>query len=290
MSVDFWDYTDDESGRFNETGELEIGLRIRTDNTADSLSTLRRDLPQFQRWQPHATEPGFFVQEFSAEKAPYSDPPWWDAKVRYSNQLRNSPLDERVKITVRTETIAGATIFDKDGQVILNAAGEVVAPFDRPRRVRVFTFTKNLAAPQDWLFELEDAVNASSVRIYSKNCPPRTLLLQSVNIGDRQSTNDIDFYVHTIELRYLRDGWDIIWPQRGWTELVEETDQEPGSPTFGQSVKRRRKIYLPGGAEPTQPVFLDAQGRAMHRPEPDQILTTTSKLLEEADLNRLPLR
>ena len=297
MSVVSWEWTDEEGGRIGPDGEIVGHVRIRCNSPDDGFSVLSRDTPTLQRWQRHPSEPGYFVAEFLPERIPYAHFDtgngvhcWWNASVRYSNKLTENPLDEPAKLVTRSQTISGGTILDKDGDVIMNAAGDIPTPFDKPRRVRVFTFTKNIATPQDWLFDWEgEVVNSDTVKIYSKNCTPRTLRFESVTIGERQVVNDVGFFVHTVELAYLKSTWDQVWPNRGFNQLVEEIEPFAGSSIITQRVTRKRPIYILGQV-PSQPQFLDADGKWIPRPTPDEIVYNTTKIYAEKPFRNLPVK
>ena len=288
MSVDHWDFTGVDQVRALRNGsELTRPILILTTDDADSLQVLQRDIPELQRWQPHPTELGFFVEEFSANRI--LGTLWWEGSVRWSNTINRSPLDQPVKLLgVRTETLPSATVRNSQGNLILNTAGDIVTPIDKPERIRIFTFQKNLPGLAQWLFDYEDVVNANSVRIDSQNCDRRTLLLRKVEFSEEDEVDGVLFRVCTLEVAYRKSTWLHRFPSTGWNQLVEEQDYVPGSATFGQSRLQRRPILI-NGQPPAQEQLLDADGKWIEQPEPSDLVLLEEDLFPEVDFSALPL-
>jgi hypothetical protein len=285
MSVKRWNVADEGSIRSNRTGqELTLKLRIITDHVDDSLTVLKRDLPDFQKWQPHSTEDKFFVDEFSADQVTGSL--IWNASVRYTDTITKNPLDLPVEISVRSETVPGATIFDRKRKLILNKAGDPPQPIDKPERIRVFVFEKNLPDLADWLYDFEDVTNSDAVTIRGKTREKRTLLFKKAEIGKKQTQDDVDFYPTLIELWYRKSGWLHRFPNVGFNELYE-IEEPAGSGTF---VTRKRPIAFPTGERPSEPQILDADGRWIQKPTPDDLVLLDAEIHEEVDFNRFPIK
>lgn len=289
MGVIRWGAIDEGQVRATRTGqELIVELQVICSSLDDTLFALKLGLPQFQRWQPHPDEPGLFVDEFSAKQE--KGAPIWKATVRYVDTLERSPLDLPAVMTVRTETLPGATVLNARGQLILNTAGDVVQPIDKPERIRVFTFRKNVPAIAEWLFDLEDAVNNSAVSLAGYVRDKSTLLLRKVEFGEPQEANDIEYVTCTTELAYRKSGWSHRYPSIGFNELVDELDLRPGSdPTNGQTIKVKRPILI-NGQPPSEPQILDAEGHWVDQPEPQDVVILSEDIYSEADLTVLPIR
>jgi hypothetical protein len=288
MSVIRWSTTDEGQVRATRTGqELILQLTVICSSLDDNLFALKLGLPQFQRWQPHPEEPGMFVDEFSATQEKGSS--IWRANVRYVDTLERNPLDLPAVMTVRTETLPSATILNSRGQLILNTAGDVVQPIDKPERIRVFTFKKNVPAIAEWLFELEDAVNGSAMALASFMREPRTLLLRKVEFGEPDEANDIQFVPCVVELAYRKSGWQHRYPSIGFNELVEQRDLSPGADADGPPQIVKRAILI-NGQPPSEPQLLDAAGHWVEQPEPQDVVILSEDIYSEADLTVLPIR
>lgn len=289
MSVEQWSYIDEGKVRSSRGGqEITASLRIRTTSVLDSLFVLKRDLPEFQRWQPHPDEKAFFVDEFSAEQIPYSTR--WTATVRYVDTVVRNPLDEPAKLVgIRTETMPGATIVDRQGRLILNTAGDVVTPIDKPERIKVFIFEKNLPSLQEWLFDLEDVTNDGDVLIQGKPRPKQTLLLRKVEISREQEIEDVKYWPCTIEVAYRKSLWLYKFPSMGFNQLVEAPDRTSASTANRNTIRVRQAIKIHGQA-PTDPQVLDADGKWIEHPNPEDLVMLEAELYQTANFNDIPIR
>ena len=287
MGVVRWDVKDAGQIRSNRSGqELTQKLQIYVSSLDDSLLEIKRDLPQFQRWQPHPSQASFFVDEFSADQLEHAKV--WMASVRYTDTITRNPLDEPVRYSMRTETLPSATILNRRGRLILNSAGDIVQPIDKPERIRVFVFKKNLPQIAEWMTDLEDVVNSETLRIGGRDREPRSLLLRKVDFGEMQEQNDVEFYPTTFELAYRKSKWNYRYPSVGYNQRVPETSRTPG-PRFGQPVNVRRPILI-NGQPPNEPQLLDRNGLWIPEPEPQDVVILEEEIYEQAPLGVLPLR
>jgi hypothetical protein len=295
MGVEFWDWTGEEQVREQASGtEISRPLSVKVTDEDDSLEIIKRDISELQRWQPHPTEANFWVEEFELTKR-YDAPLWWQGTVRWVNAfagnstLTLTPTDIPARLTgVRTETQTGATIRDWRGELILNSAGDLVTPIEKPERIRVFSFQKYLAGIQSWLFEYEDCVNEDSVLVGNQNCAPQTLLFRKVDIGDEEQINNLTYRSYSIELAYRPSLWTHRFPSNGYNELVRARDFTPG-PTFNRIVPRLRPILIEG-QRPTQPQLLDDEGKWLPEPEPTDVFVMEAEIFQPRPFNVLPLR
>lgn len=287
MSVLRWDVKDEGQVRSNRTGqELTVKVVIICSDVTDSLATLKRDLPELQRWQPHPDQVGFFVDEFSADQVTGSA--IWNGTIRYVDTIIRNPLDEPAKLMgVRTETLPGATIVDYEGKLILNSAGDIVSPIDKPERIRIFTYQKKLPSIALWLFDLEDVANSNAMQIAGQSCQVRQLLLRKVDFGNEEEAEGVVFRTCNIELAYRKSKWIHRYPSVGFNQVVQEREFQPG-PQFNQQVTRKRTILIKG-QPPTQEQLLDADGKWIEKPEPSDLVILEAKVYSEGDLSVLPL-
>lgn len=287
MSVIFYSVTDQGEVRSGANGG-SITLRglAKTNNLDDSLSVLRRDLSQYQRWQRHKNEPGFFVDEFSATQRPHSV--WWEFTANYTDQATQDPLSIPARCTgVKTITLPGATILDYQKKLILNTAGEPPEPFDKPERVMCYTFEKNVVGLPDWLLDFEDCINDDAVQLGSKTASPKTLLISSITLSDENTQGDTKYRTATIEVLKRKSTWEVIFPSRGFNQVESFRVSRTGT---GSTVKRLVPIRLNNGELPTEPQFLDRDGKWMPHPDPADVVILKAQLYQSIPYNRFPLR
>ena len=139
----------------------------------------------------------------------------------FGHVIDQDPLSIPSRIgEVKSFTIPGATLVDWQNKPILNTAGEPPEPFDKPEQVLAYPLIKNIPGLGDWLFDFESVINADAVRLGSKICEPKTLMIRQVTVSDEQTQGDIKYRTATLELWRRKSQWVEIWPSRGFTQLV----------------------------------------------------------------------
>lgn len=295
MSVIDWDI-DDSGDIQTRNGVSQIRLRglAICSSLDDSITALRIGLSQFQRWQPHNTEPGFYVEDFEAVQRKHTAR--WDFTVTYTDARIKDPLAIPARIgEIKSFKQDGATILEWNNTPILNTAGEPPEPFPKPEQIIVYPFIKNIPPdPPDWLLDFESCINADSVRIGSKICEPKTALINAITISDEQEQGDIKYRTATVEVWRRKSKWIEYFPSRGYNELVTVIDQPTNESGIGSGfTKKTKKILRPiliNGEPPDKPQFLDADGKWIKEPTPDQIKIITAQLYPAISFNAFPLK
>ena len=74
------------------SGKSTITLRVLVfcDSPDDSIGVLRRDLPFFQKWQPHPTEGRFYVEQSRFTQRPKTAN--WEGQIDYTDTIDQDPL------------------------------------------------------------------------------------------------------------------------------------------------------------------------------------------------------
>ncbi len=293
MSVVSFEFPSEHSVRALRNGaEITRPITVFVDNADDSLDVLKRDLPDYQRWQPHPDIPGFFVDEFSAEKV--RGTLMWLGTVRWTDTVTRNPLDEPARLVgLRSEKLPSATNRNRKGQAILNTAGELVAPIPKNEQIRVFTFARNVPALVEELLDFEDVLNADAVQLMGKQRAPQTLLLGKVEFSDKQEQDDTEFYVCSIEIAYRKSTWKHKFPSQGYSQIIERRarSSDPQSVRINTSgidkVRERQTITLADGQKPSEPQMLDADGKWIPNPTPEQIHLIEEEIFDEVSFNAL---
>jgi hypothetical protein len=296
MSVTSWEYSGEEQLRSLRNGqEISRPVLIEVDDPLDSLSVLKRDIPELQRWQPHPSELGFFVDEFSADRTTAVqhrdgvDHFYWTGSVRWVDTLDKKPQDQPARlVNIRSESIQSATNRDRKGHAILNTAGDPVQPIPVVEQVRVFVFQKYVVGLPEELFDLENVINSDAVTIKGQTRQPKTLLLRKVEFSDEQKSEDDETYrVLSLELAYRKSTWVHKFPSTGFSQIVfrrARLDDPPEAriDTDGIDVVRERMtITVDDGQRPTEPQLLDKAGRWIKDPKPEDVVILDAEILEE---------
>lgn len=295
MGVVDWDLID--QGEIQQRGGASQ-IRLRgiafCSSLDDSINALRIGLSQFQRWQSHPTEPGFYVEDFEATQRKHT--PRWEFTVTYTDQVTKDPLAIPARIgEIKSFKLDGATVLDWNNTPILNTAGEPPEPFSKPEQIIVFPFIKNIPPDQpDWLLDFESCINSDVVRIGSKVCDPLTALINAITISEVQEQGDTQYRTATVEVWRRKGKWLEYFPSRGFNEKVTVIDQAVNSNGVGSGFTKKTKTVLRpiliNGEPPDKPQFLDADGKWLKDPTPDQIKILTAQIYPAISFNAFPLK
>lgn len=212
----------------------------------------------------------------------------WEVSVGYSNESEKAedPTDDAAEIDWDTEQFQKPAVKDRDGNAILNSAGD---PFDPPAEMddsrRVVTIKKNMEEVPSWILDFQDVVNSSSFSVDGITVAAGLAKVQRVSVGAVQRRNDISYRPVTIVLHLRRDGWALEILNRGfrWTN---------GAARIKVSYTDSGTLVSPGDPvenEPTEPVLLDADGLVLSDPTPETATYGLFNVYEERSFADLPL-
>lgn len=145
-------------------------FRVRTNNKFDTAVEVKLSgVPVLK--DLHNVDNGAFCQDIDAKQEPFS-PTIWIVTCSYSSKNENvvkdkdNPLNDVAQITWTTEQFQRVAAFDRDGDAILNSAGQI---FDPPLQVDdtrvVVNIVTNQAFVPTWIIDTPDTLNSTSVTI-----------------------------------------------------------------------------------------------------------------------------
>lgn len=272
-----------EEGTYGESGQRTDYYAALVDDLTTAQADLRLHRPDLQRWQPHPTELGLFVDRFRADLREGQF--WYDIRVEYSSRLTipTDPLAAPAGITWETTEISEQVQLDAHGRPLLNHAGSPLLDIEDERSLWVIQITKNVADVPSWLLDYGywQPVNSDSVSIRGQRFPPRTLKLSRIRIGDWQSESDIDYLPLSLTLIHHPKTWDRQYLNRGTYELrlIDELGrQQPDWPAGPRPPGWKFESVLctdQNGAPVSEPVFLNRKGRRprLQTSDPTQLVT-----------------
>jgi len=202
--------------------------------------------------------------------------PWagWTVTAEYSSEreMNEDPTQDAMQIRVYTEQFQKPAVFDKDGNKIVNSAGD---PFDPPLMMddsrRVISLVRNVSSYPSWVLSYQDAVNSDTFTVRGITYAVGVGKVQSVSISDAQVRNGYPFYNLEVLIHLQKNGWILQPLDVGFRELDYA----------GTSLIN---ILNPGDNErPSAPVPLDGNGRALADPS-----TTNNVLLPYTVYETLP--
>jgi hypothetical protein len=208
--------------------------------------------------------------------------PWkgWTVTAQYSTEreLSTTPTNDPAIITWSSEQFQRVAAFDKNGNAIVNSAGD---PFDPPNMMddsrRVVSVTKNLSAVPSWILTYQDAVNSDSFTVDGITIGVGLAKMQSVTVGEEQSRNGTAFRTVNFIMHLQKSGW-----------LLEPLDA--GFREIDYTSSSLINILNPGdGERPSAPVPLDGAGRALAEPSTTNCVFLSFSVYETKAFSSLPL-
>lgn len=204
--------------------------------------------------------------------ADYDTKPW-------DNDDEENPLDRRTKVSWSTVKYQKAIEKDRDGEAILNSAGDY---FDPPPLKDVSrwtaTITKNLDAIPTAIFDYPDAINDADWTLQGITIPQHTAKIIGIQISDLQKEGDVEFYTftYTVEFDSVHQ-WKGKYLNQGYYYLTDPAV----SP-------RNRKRCRVDGRDSASPQLLDGDGQQIADPSPSNATFEEYDVETELNFSVLP--
>ena len=229
------------------------------------------------RWgMPHPQNAFAYCNSVQIEQV--ADGRWpWIVTATFSTEfeLNENPLFEPAKIEWDSDTYEEALEYDRNGEAILNSAGDPITDIFRERTRRVVTVTKNVSTVPDWIITAEDAVNSSAFFLDGVSVATGLAKLGAPGISSTLTRNGISYRELRMTFLLKKDGWALTALDRGFRYLD------------GSALKR---ITSGDGTDAVEPVCLDGSGAVLATPvTAATAVYVTRNYLPEYDFNTLPL-
>ena len=187
-------------------------------------------------------------------------------------------MDDPAQFTWDTEEYQRVFYKDRDGEAILNAAGD---PFDPPvegddSRLTV-NIQANLANIPVWWASYRDAVNSAAIVIDGYPVDAGNAKIKRMSLGDAQERSGIAFRLLTVAIQIDEDnGWALEILNQG-LRCVDPDDSD-----------KRIKCRDEDGDEVVAPVQLDADGEQIETPTPATATYIEADIYNEKDFTVFP--
>lgn len=268
-------------------------FRVETNNALDDWTTVRGSttLPQVGDLYPF----DIFARCVSARGNNESfSPKVWICTFRYSTSTDSrdtnpDPLDDTPIITWSTQRHEVPAVRDQStGKLITNTAGD---PFDpplmHPEHWGQITIRANESGVPSYVSTL-GAVNSATVTIDGQSFTAYEVLVDSIEIGPKQTRNEIEFREVTITLLTNERAAvkSISEPSLGWREEVVNVGFRYLDP---EDDFKAKEALNDGDQTPVkEPVFLDIDGSLLPNPGPENFVTEIFNVHPTADLTAIP--
>lgn len=208
----------------------------------------------------------------------------WDIEAQYTSEpLRagddeqpEDPTQKPAEAHWRSKLYRAPVVVDKDGNAIVNSAGD---SFDPPPEDDFANWTvtikKNVASLPASLINYAGAVNETSFYLQNLYVGPRVAKVMDLDIPPHQFQNGILFFPFTVQLEFRAETWNLKPLQQGW-------NYKDGS--------NRKQIV--DDSTPPRPVssqrLLDASGGLLANPSLSTAVFGDFRRARELDLTNLP--
>ena len=291
-----------EEARWEQTSrEWREFWKVGMSQLSDGPAAIATGLPKFLPSQPHPDDPQALVVEWWPRRIDATN--FWDLELRYSTDVdfAGSPLAVPAVVTIDNNLRELPALQDVNGNPIVNAAGQFLTDPPATFRVvdQVITITKNLSLNlPPWVQSLNGVVNSDNVTIRGLTYPAGTLFSNGAKVGAENNLpgqegnfstlRTVPYTEASIELWYHPDGWTGIYPNVGYYQVVPlkpavQEKQGQTSKQIKQQLRLQRNLFqqygqytlapiIIGYDAPPHPWPLDANGRAIQQPTPQNIV------------------
>lgn len=222
---------------------------------------------------------GAWCQTANARNESFS-PKIWLVTFNYSSEreIQPNPLNDPAKITWSGEPFQRPLIVDRNGDGVVNSAGD---PFDPPimrdDNRPVAHVTKNVASVPVWVLNYRDVVNSDAFTLDGLAVAAGKAKIKWINVGDWQERNNIRYRTLTFDVHLNKDGWNFQPLDMGYREI------DPGDATKRITIKDNE------GKQVTQPYLLDGSGAQLSDPSPTTAVFLDFEGYEELPFSVLPM-
>jgi hypothetical protein len=273
-----YDWEEDSEG--NETARIEFEIFV--DDYLTSISTILANAGVPARRAAHPENANAKCLNRSLKRVADFD----DLMIltcTYSTKVdpqqdNNDPLLQMVKGGMRSASRDIPAYYDAFGQPLINGAGDLYEGLTKKQRLRQINVTANFASIPNYLFDLAETLNASSVTIHGKVYPPGTCYLSAVEMPDEPTTSKdgVKYLPITYNVEVNPTGYHVILPDKGMHELVYQTKGADPDDVFKDATKAaydaeenaaqkrviKRRIQTTEQQDTAEPLWLDHNGQA----------------------------
>jgi hypothetical protein len=224
---------------------------------ADAISVFGLPIPFVS---PHPNDALFICKRLRGKQDKKSPTHWTidaefdTAPISDEDEEDQNPLDRRAKFSWSTVKYQKAIEKSRNGNAILNSAGDYFDPPPLKDTSRwTVTVTKNLSSVPAGILNWRDKLNADEFTIDGVSVPINYAKIMAISVGDIQKDQDTEYRVLSYTLEFdEEDEWEGVYLNQGYYQLVS-------------AEKRRIQI---NGKDCVSPQLLDADGLLIENPEP----------------------
>lgn len=204
----------------------------------------------------------------------------WEVTAEYdtTRELNTVAASDPARITWDSEQFQRPLVEDRNGDAIVNSAGELFAdPATIDDSRRVVTVEKNLAVVPTWILDYQDAINSDTFSVDGVSIAIGCAKMQKVTVGPKEERNNTVFRTVTFTMALQRDTWKLRLLDAGYVV------KKAAAPT------EREAATMDDGTDPKEPMLLDGNGRPLANPSPANAVFREFDVYKQRAFSTLPL-
>lgn len=267
----------DDLGNDGAKSEITRKFRVMTNSVYDGADTVLQSCANLGTVHPSAT----WLYCNKRRAVNQADSKYiWIATLKYTSQRERteSPLGQPAEIVWTFESEQAHAFQDKDGNAILNSAGDYYedgVPVENTHLVA--KVKKNLAAVPTWIIDYRNAINSDVFFLDGLEILARAAKLKGANISWWAQQNNI--WYRTIEFSIkIKDSHAASILDQGLRRIVEDDGED-----------RIERCINQDGTNVTKPALLDGSGGQLANPTPATAVFNTHYIYPELPFSALPI-
>ena len=266
-------------------------FRVETNNKYDAVVTVgsATSIPRIGDRYPE--DAGAWCRTVSVDQLAGST--HWKVTCQYSSEyeITTNPLTDPAVITWSAEQFQRPAWKDRDGNAILNSAGQFFATLPTVDDSRfVASVQKNVSVVPIWVATYQDAINSVPFTIDGITVGTKLAKLNGLKIGNWQERAGVAFRSLSFDLHLRREGWDL--------EILDQGRERKGTPSptadqvgyDGEETTKDYPVINTGdGTDASDVKLLDGNGYQLKNPTPANSVFLSFGYYQLQDFNNLPL-
>jgi len=184
---------------------------------------------------------------------------YWTVQCDYDDLYDNAgstPANDETQISWSSELFQRPAWKDKDGNGVVNSAGDPFnPPVMRDDHRLVCRIVKNAATAQSYILSYINVVNSVAFTIDGLSIGQRYAKISNVSVSEERRRNGTVFRQHTIEMQIRNNEWDFEIMDVGFQQI------DPNDAT------KRIKCKDDEGVDVTEPALLNGSGSQVADPD-----------------------
>jgi hypothetical protein len=196
----------------------------------------------------------------------------WHVTCNYDDtyQVESTPTNDETRISWSSEIFQREAWKDKDGDGVLNSAGDPFnPPVMRDDARTVCRIVQNASSVPTYVLTYPNCVNSTSFTIDGVSVAARYAKISNVGVSEERRRNGTVYREVTIEMHIRNETWDFEILDAGFREF------DPADST------KRILITNDDGTDITEPACLDGSGAKVATPTPANAVFGTFRVYTE---------